>query len=69
MRVDIDNHLRIERCREIRVAAGSELLLDGGLMIGDRFGAHAQPLLLWNVKAVLEERQRQKHRTSQVTPA
>jgi hypothetical protein len=29
---------------ELQSAAGSELLLDGGLMIGDRFGAHAQPL-------------------------
>jgi hypothetical protein len=29
---------------QLQSAAGSELLLDGGLMIGDRFGAHAQPL-------------------------
>jgi hypothetical protein len=29
---------------QLQSAAGSELLLDGGLMTGDRFGAHAQPL-------------------------
>jgi hypothetical protein len=29
---------------QLQSAAGSELFLDGGLMIGERFGPHAQPL-------------------------
>jgi hypothetical protein len=53
----------------LQSAAGSELLPDGGLVIGDRFGAHAQPLAnLGQIVAVCQNYGLATRRTTTAVP-